>query len=121
MRPPLPGADESRLTPGGSPRAAAGGGSLRGGGGAVLEEVPRVEEIISRGAALDIGKAEVVCCVRVPHEGKPGRRLANRLVGHPARLLEDPHPQRRDHRLAHHHPQRSTSCGLTDNALGCLC
>jgi hypothetical protein len=28
-----------------------------------------------RVAALDIGKAEVVCCVRVPHEGKPGRRL----------------------------------------------
>jgi transposase len=26
-------------------------------------------------AALDIGKAELVCCVRVPHEGKPGRRL----------------------------------------------
>jgi transposase len=26
-------------------------------------------------AALDIGKAEVVRCVRVPHEDKPGRRL----------------------------------------------
>jgi transposase len=26
-------------------------------------------------AALDIGKAEPVCCARVPHEGKPGRRL----------------------------------------------
>ncbi|MGH3784378.1 MAG: IS110 family transposase [Pseudonocardiaceae bacterium] len=34
-----------------------------------------MEEIIARVAALDIGKAEVVCCVRVPHEGKPGRRL----------------------------------------------
>ena len=41
----------------------------------VLEEDPQVEEIIARVAALDIGKAEVVCCVRVPHEGKPGRRL----------------------------------------------
>jgi transposase len=41
----------------------------------VLEEDPQSEEIIARVAALDIGKAELVCCVRVPHEGKPGRRL----------------------------------------------
>jgi hypothetical protein len=41
----------------------------------MLEEDPQVEEIIARVAALDIGKAELVCCVRVPHEGKPGRRL----------------------------------------------
>ncbi|MGH3515060.1 MAG: IS110 family transposase [Pseudonocardiaceae bacterium] len=40
-----------------------------------MEEDPQVEEIIARVAALDIGKAELVCCVRVPHEGKPGRRL----------------------------------------------
>ena len=40
-----------------------------------MEEDPQVEEIVARVAALDIGKAEVVCCVRVPHEGKPGRRL----------------------------------------------
>lgn len=45
------------------------------GEGVVLEEDPQVEEIVARVAALDIGKAEVVCCVRVPHEGKPGRRL----------------------------------------------
>ncbi|MGH3941098.1 MAG: hypothetical protein ACRDTG_21155 [Pseudonocardiaceae bacterium] len=31
-------------------------------------------EIVARVAALDIGKAEVVCCVRVRHESKPGRR-----------------------------------------------
>jgi hypothetical protein len=41
----------------------------------VLEEDPQAEEIIARVAALDIGKAELVCCVRIPHEGKPGRRL----------------------------------------------
>ena len=41
----------------------------------MLEEDPQVDEIIARVAALDIGKAEVVCCVRVPQEGKPGRRL----------------------------------------------
>jgi transposase len=32
------------------------------------------EEIIERVAALDIGKAELVACVRVPSPGKPGRR-----------------------------------------------
>jgi transposase len=41
----------------------------------VLEEDPQVEEIIARVAALDIGKAELVYCVRVPHEGKLGRWL----------------------------------------------
>ena len=41
----------------------------------MLEEDPQVEEIVARVAALDIGKAEVVCCVRIPHEDKPGRRL----------------------------------------------
>jgi len=40
----------------------------------VLEEDPHDGEIIARVAALDIGKAELVCCVRVPHEDKPGRR-----------------------------------------------
>ena len=33
------------------------------------------EEIIERVAALDIGKAEVMCCVRVPDEDHPGRRV----------------------------------------------
>jgi transposase len=33
------------------------------------------EEIIEGVAALDIGKAELVCCVRVPDEDHPGRRL----------------------------------------------
>ena len=41
----------------------------------MLEEDPQVEEIIARVAALDVGKAELVCCVRVPGEGKRGRRL----------------------------------------------
>ena len=41
----------------------------------MLEEDPQVAEIVARVAALDIGKAELVCCVRVPHEGKPWRRL----------------------------------------------
>jgi hypothetical protein len=41
----------------------------------VLQEDPQDGEIIARVAALDVGKAELVCCVRVPHEGKPGRRL----------------------------------------------
>jgi transposase len=33
------------------------------------------EEMIERVAALDIGKAGLVCCVRVPDEDHPGRRL----------------------------------------------
>lgn len=41
----------------------------------MLEETADREEIIQRVAALDIGKAEVVCCVRVPQEGRAGRRL----------------------------------------------
>ena len=41
----------------------------------MLQEDEQNEEIIARVAALDIGKAELVCCVRIPHEGRPGRRL----------------------------------------------
>ena len=33
------------------------------------------EKLIERVAALDIGKAELVCCVRVPDEARPGRRV----------------------------------------------
>ena len=54
------------------------------------------EQIIERVAALDIGKAEMVCCVRLPgqdgrapsaggehplHDGPSLSELANRLVG----------------------------------------
>ncbi len=41
----------------------------------MLQETTDREEIIERVAALDIGKAELVCCIRVPHEDRPGRRL----------------------------------------------
>jgi transposase len=41
----------------------------------MLTETPDREEIIARVAALDIGKAEVVCCVRVPQDNAPGKRL----------------------------------------------
>ncbi|MGW1762456.1 IS110 family transposase [Streptomyces mirabilis] len=41
----------------------------------MLEETQDTEEIIERVAALDIGKAEVVCCTRVHREGSPGRRM----------------------------------------------
>jgi len=44
-------------------------------GGRVLEETQETEEIIQRVAALDIGKAELVCCVRVPSPDAPGKRL----------------------------------------------
>lgn len=41
----------------------------------VLEQAQDREEIIARVAGLDIGKASLVCCARVPDETKPGRRL----------------------------------------------
>jgi transposase len=40
----------------------------------VLEETHDTEELIERVAALDIGKAELVCCVRVPGAQGSGRR-----------------------------------------------
>ena len=41
----------------------------------MLEQTQETEEIIQRVAALDIGKAELVCCVRVPSPDAPGKRL----------------------------------------------
>jgi transposase len=41
----------------------------------VLEETHDTEELIGRVAALDIGKAELVCCVRVPSAQGSGKRL----------------------------------------------
>ena len=41
----------------------------------MLEETHDREELIERVAALDIGKAELTCCVRVPSPDTPGRRL----------------------------------------------
>jgi hypothetical protein len=41
----------------------------------VLARTRDNEEIIPRVAACDIGKAELVCCVCVPDEDHPGRRL----------------------------------------------
>jgi transposase len=41
----------------------------------VLEETQDREELIERVAALDIGKAELVCCVRVPSARGSGKRL----------------------------------------------
>jgi transposase len=43
--------------------------------GRVLEDAHDSEELIQRVAALDIGKAQLVCCVRVPSPDRPGRRL----------------------------------------------
>jgi len=41
----------------------------------VLKRTQDDEKIIERVAALDIGKAELMCCVRVPDEDRPARRL----------------------------------------------
>jgi transposase len=50
-------------------------GSSEHGEAGVLEETQETEEIIQRVAALDIGKAELTCCVRVPSPDAPGKRL----------------------------------------------
>src|SRR5664280_302411 len=42
---------------------------------AMLEQTRDEQEIIERVAALDIGKAELVCCVRVPDPGGGRRRV----------------------------------------------
>jgi hypothetical protein len=40
----------------------------------VLQDTHDTEEVIGRIAALEIGKAELVCCVRVPSSTAPGKR-----------------------------------------------
>ncbi|MFC0534266.1 IS110 family transposase, partial [Phytohabitans kaempferiae] len=41
----------------------------------MLEQARDEEQIVSHVAGLDIGKASLVCCARVPDVGQPGRRL----------------------------------------------
>ena len=41
----------------------------------MLQDTEEREEIVERVAALDIGKAELVCCVRVPSPGRAGQRM----------------------------------------------
>lgn len=41
----------------------------------MLTETQDNEDIIERVAALDIGKTELVCCVRVPGDDRPSKRL----------------------------------------------
>ena len=48
----------------------------------MLQETNDTEELIARVAALDIGKAELTCWVRVPGEGKQGGRLQE-VTTHP--------------------------------------
>ena len=40
-----------------------------------MEEVDELELLVERVAGLDVGKAELIACVRVPHPSKPGRRM----------------------------------------------
>jgi hypothetical protein len=51
----------------------------------VLAECDDREEIIARVAALDIGKAELVCCVRLPaprgHRKRPQGTVAGYVRG----------------------------------------
>jgi len=40
-----------------------------------MEEVGELELLVERVAALDLGKAVLEACVRVPHQTRPGRRM----------------------------------------------
>jgi transposase len=40
-----------------------------------MEDVDELELHVERVAALDLGKAALEACVRVPHESRPGRRM----------------------------------------------
>ena len=40
-----------------------------------MEEVDDAELVVERVAALDLGKAGLEACVRVPHPQRPGRRM----------------------------------------------
>ena len=40
-----------------------------------MEEVDEQELLVERVAALDLGKAALEACVRVPHPSRPGRRM----------------------------------------------
>jgi len=62
-----------------------------------MQGVEDNEEIIERVAAIDVGKSELVVCVRVPDPGRPGRRqqeiihsstLTPRLLGLADRFCE---------------------------------
>jgi transposase len=61
----------SLLVPPGGP---LGWCQLSEGNDPVDEDLAESVEVVERVAALDIGKAMLVACVRVPHEVKPGRR-----------------------------------------------
>jgi transposase len=39
-----------------------------------VDQTEEPVELVARVCALDIGKASVMACVRVPHEDTPGRR-----------------------------------------------
>jgi hypothetical protein len=67
-------ADQIRLSPCGSCGQPPIGSSERREAG-VLEETQDNDQIIQRVAALDVGKAELTCCIRVPGQGGLGRRL----------------------------------------------
>ena len=62
-----------------------------------MQRVEDNDEIVERVAAIDVGKSELVVCIRVPDPGKPGRRrqeiiysstLTPRLLGLADRLAE---------------------------------
>jgi hypothetical protein len=58
-----------------SPPAPAGGHLCPSQKETLMKEVEEQELQVERVAALDLGKAALEACIRVPHESKPGRRM----------------------------------------------
>jgi hypothetical protein len=52
-----------------------------------MEETEELAELVERVAALDIGKATVMACIRVPHEDRAGRRQEVREYATTTRAL----------------------------------
>ena len=53
-----------------------------------MEEIIEDAEVVTRVAALDIGKATLMACARVPHEDNPGRRSS--LAGTMTAVIRSP-------------------------------
>lgn len=81
----------------------------------MLEEAHDGEELIQRVAALDVGKAELVCCVRVPSPQAPGKQLQEALI---PSLASSPLIRRHPHRGFSRPIRRMSSC--TSDATGGL-
>ena len=84
-----------------------------------MEEVDEVELVVQRVAALDLGKATLEACMRVPHPSKPGRRMQEirDYATTTAALLEMDLPQNRG-RMHYEPPDPLVTPRRRENTVG---